>query len=106
MTQSALDTNIGKKKSIIFPRAIKTENCIMCAMHTKESERVKITRKESNKCLFKDIKQGEPFEVGLTLYLKVEPDKTHNAVFLTTGDNARFDEQDIVYKVEGEFREL
>ena len=65
-----------------------------------------IVRKEGSKCLFKDIAQGEPFEVGLTFYLKVEPDKTHNAVFLTTGHNACFSEQDIVFKVEGEFREL
>lgn len=67
---------------------------------------MKITRKESNQCTFEDIKQGEPFERSLTFYLKVEPSKTHNAVYLTTGDNAYFDKHDIVHRVDGEFREL
>lgn len=67
---------------------------------------MKIVRKESSQCTFGDIKQGEPFERSLTFYLKVEPSKTHNAVFLTTGDNAYFDNQDVVYRVDGEFREL
>lgn len=67
---------------------------------------MKIVRKESSKCTFEDIKQGEPFAHSLTFYLKVEPSKTHNAVFLTTGDNAYFDNQDIVYRVDGEFREI
>lgn len=71
---------------------------------------MKIKKTELNKIIFSELKEGEVFQFGDTLFMVIEEVEdssynSHNAVTLKEGELNYFHETEEVIKIEGYFKQ-